>query len=94
MKIFRNNLSIKSNSYVILALCVALLAGCGGKTPKLGKLAPADVIVAFGDSLTFGTGASEAESYPIVLGQLIGRKVIRAGVLGEAPRVALRVCRK
>ncbi len=83
MKIFRNNLSIKSNSYVILALCVALLAGCGGKTPKLGKLAPADVIVAFGDSLTFGTGASEAESYPIVLGQLIGRKVIRAGVPGE-----------
>ncbi|HTE13637.1 MAG TPA: arylesterase [Burkholderiales bacterium] len=51
--------------------------------PKLGKLSAADVIVAFGDSLTFGTGASEAESYPVVLGQLIGRQVVRAGVPGE-----------
>jgi acyl-CoA thioesterase I len=62
---------------------LALLAGCGGSVPKLGRLAASDVIVAFGDSLTFGTGASEAESYPIVLGQLIARKVIRAGVPGE-----------
>ncbi len=60
-----------------------LAAGCGGNVPKLGKLAPTDVIVAFGDSLTFGTGATEAESYPIVLGQLIARKVVRAGVPGE-----------
>lgn len=62
---------------------LALLAGCGGNVPKLGKLAPSDVIVAFGDSLTFGTGATEAESYPVVLGQLITRKVVRAGVPGE-----------
>jgi acyl-CoA thioesterase I len=58
-------------------------AGCGGNVPKLGKLAASDVIVAFGDSLTFGTGATESESYPIVLGQLIGRNVVRAGVPGE-----------
>jgi lysophospholipase L1-like esterase len=60
-----------------------LLAGCGGSVPKLDRLLPADVIVAFGDSLTFGTGATEAESYPIVLGQLIGRSVVRSGVPGE-----------
>ena len=74
---------IKTNTYVLLALCAALLAGCGPSVPKLSKLAPTDVIVAFGDSLTFGTGASEAESYPVVLGQLIARKVVRAGVPGE-----------
>ena len=60
-----------------------MLVGCGGKVPKVGKLAPSDVIVAFGDSLTFGTGATEAESYPNVLAQLIGRTVVRAGVPGE-----------
>ena len=76
-------ISIKTNTYVFVALWLALLAGCGGSVPKIGKLVPADVIVAFGDSLTFGTGASEAESYPIVLGQLIARKVVRAGVPGE-----------
>ena len=66
-------------------LVVALaLAGCGReKVPKLSAVGPNDVIVAFGDSLTYGTGASEAESYPVVLGQLIGRKVVRAGVPGE-----------
>ncbi len=74
---------IKTNTCIFFALCFALLSGCGGNVPKLGKLASADIIVAFGDSLTFGTGATEAESYPIVLGQLIARKVVRAGVPGE-----------
>ncbi len=75
--------SIKTNAYVFFALWLTLLAGCGPGAPKLGKLAPADVIVAFGDSLTFGTGATEAESYPMVLGQLLARTVVRAGVPGE-----------
>ncbi len=74
---------LKSNTYVILALALLWLAGCAEHTPKLSKLAAADVIVAFGDSLTFGTGASEIESYPAVLAQLIGRTVVRAGVPGE-----------
>lgn len=71
---------IKTITYIV---CLACLAGCGEKTPKLTKLAPNDVIVAFGDSLTFGTGANEAESYPVVLGRLIARDVVRAGVPGE-----------
>ena len=75
--------TIKTNCYSLFVIWLALLAGCGDNVPKLGRLAASDVIVAFGDSLTFGTGASESESYPIVLGQLIARKVVRAGVPGE-----------
>ncbi len=64
-------------------LLVAVTASCGPKVPSVSPLGPNDVIVAFGDSLTHGTGATEAESYPVVLGQIIGRKVVREGVPGE-----------
>ncbi len=67
---------------ILLALAIAL-GGCGDKVPKLPRLASSDVIVAFGDSLTYGTGAAEHESYPAVLAQLTGRKVIGEGVPGE-----------
>ncbi|MBI2311956.1 MAG: arylesterase [Betaproteobacteria bacterium] len=66
----------------VLALATLLLSACGGG-PKLPKLGSGDTVLAFGDSLTFGTGASEAESYPAVLAQLIERPVIRSGVPGE-----------
>ena len=75
--------SIKTNTYTFLAMVLVVLAACGAKVPRLSKLSATDVVVAFGDSLTFGTGASEAESYPVVLGQLITRNVVRAGVPGE-----------
>ncbi|HSE01858.1 MAG TPA: arylesterase [Burkholderiales bacterium] len=64
-------------------LLIAALMGCGERVPRVPAVAPNEVIVAFGDSLTYGTGAAESESYPAVLAQLIGRKVVRSGVPGE-----------
>ncbi len=66
--------------WAVLLLGVA----CSGKpVPQIPRL-PADAtMLAFGDSLTFGTGASTAQAYPAVLAGLTGRKVINAGVPGE-----------
>lgn len=74
---------------LLAAMMVVSLVACGDKVPKVAKLAPADVVLAFGDSLTYGTGARAEDSYPAVLGQLIGRTVVRSGVPGEQTAAGL-----
>lgn len=80
---------LASRRFVFALVAVFFLAACE-RAPTLPKLGPHDVIVAFGDSLTHGTGASRDTAYPAVLASLTGRTVINAGVPGDTTASALQ----
>jgi lysophospholipase L1-like esterase len=75
----------------MLRIVVLLLLGVGcSDQPALSAIPRDGIILAFGDSLTYGTGVPDHQSYPAVLQTLTGHKVIRSGVPGEVSSAGLK----
>ncbi len=73
-----------------LALGVAGLPACSGrKRIRADPVPPGARVLALGDSLTHGTGATPETAYPAVLARLSGWLVINAGVPGDTSAQAL-----
>ncbi|MDH4101188.1 MAG: arylesterase [Nitrospirota bacterium] len=74
---------MRLQSFKKLASVIVLLVAACAPQPKLNPLSSDATILAFGDSITYGTGADDSSTYPKVLEQLTGRRVINAGIPGE-----------
>ncbi|MCK5003189.1 MAG: arylesterase [Gammaproteobacteria bacterium] len=80
--------TIKNYASLILILLMAGLTACDS-SPQLTPLSNNAVILAFGDSLTYGTGTDKQLAYPAHLQKLLSKTVINAGVPGEVSKTGL-----
>ena len=74
---------------ILLAALILLYSRSDTDTVETRSLKKDAVILAFGDSLTYGYGAVD-QAYPLQLEQMTGRRVINAGVSGEVSTDGLR----
>lgn len=69
-------------AYIFIFTGVTTLISCDNTT-QLQPLPSGATILAFGDSLTYGTGTSRDKAYPAILEKRTKIKVINAGIPGE-----------
>ncbi len=65
------------------AVLLAGLPGACGKPTKLRQVPAGEVVLAFGDSVTYGTGAGPGDGWPGLLAAWSGWNVVNAGVPGD-----------
>ncbi len=70
-------------------LALVLLSACGQRGPKAAPLPAGSTVLALGDSLTAGVGATPDTAYPAVLQALTGWQVVNGGVSGDTTAQAL-----
>ena len=74
----------------LLSIVILIASGCGEKNSSLSPLSSSSVILAYGDSLTYGYNVKRSESYPAKLEVLTVISVINSGVSGEVSAQGLK----
>ncbi|HZX32581.1 MAG TPA: GDSL-type esterase/lipase family protein, partial [Rhodocyclaceae bacterium] len=69
-------------TFLMAAAGGALLTACG-RSAKLPPIPTGSIVLAFGDSVTYGTGASPGEDWPTLLGGMTGWRMVNGGVPGD-----------
>lgn len=65
---------------IVLIFVLSIILGCSQKLTPINKT---DKIIAFGDSLTYGYGSTEGNSYPIILSKITGYNIVNEGLNGD-----------
>lgn len=80
---------MKSTFIHSLILTGSLLLSACSSEPKADLISSNSTVVALGDSLTYGYGATPQTAYPTILAQKTGWQVINAGVNGDTSQQVL-----
>lgn len=67
----------------LLATAGALTLAACGRSAKLPAVPAGAIVLAFGDSVTYGTGAAPGEDWPTLLAGMTGWRVVNSGVPGD-----------
>ena len=67
---------------VFFLFALLAIAGCS-RAPKLASLPAGSVVLAFGDSVTYGTGAAAGEDWPTLLAGMTDWRMVNAGIPGD-----------
>ena len=78
---------VRRRHLLAAAAATLLLAACG-RSQKLPALPRGSVVLAFGDSVTFGTGAAPGQDWPTLLAEMSGWRIINAGIPGDTAEAA------
>ena len=88
----RRHALLRLSAITSIAASALWISACGKKGPKATALATGATVLALGDSLTQGVGASASTAYPAVLAERTGWQVVNAGMSGEtASQIAARL---
>ena len=74
-------------TFFFASVLLAMLAGCG-PSPRQSVVPAGQTVLAFGDSVTHGTGAGPAEDWPTLLAAATGWQMVNAGVPGDTAQAA------
>ncbi len=86
--VYRPDHSARVHSACLLTLLLTLMLGACSETIEYAALPAGSPVLAFGDSVTYGTGAQRGEDYPSQLAARSRWNVINAGIPGDTAREA------
>ena len=75
--------NIRSKVMALTLMSAAVATSSCSREPSKEYLPADSTVVALGDSLTYGYGATPQTSYPAILAELTGWQIINAGVNGD-----------
>lgn len=80
--------ALKARRRLLQAMLAGMAVAACGRAPKYAAVPAGSTVLAFGDSVTFGTGAAPGQDWPTLLAATTGWRVINAGVPGDTAEAA------